>query len=808
VTTATRDRLALLLDPANTTLNGIDYVEIASADERTLRVHFLKQVPLAATISAAAIVGGEEIPTVPLAPIANAADWSLDAEGRPVLTLHALATGDFSTYTLQLVSASLDPYFASTLFTFKAGCPSLLDCEQEPPACPPEESDVPPIDYLAKDFSSFLKALSDFSAQRYRQWIERSEADFGVMFMEALAALADDLSYTQDRVAAEATLATATQRRSIVRHARLVDYEPQPATCAQVLLQFDVGGGPIPPGLLVGALAPDGTPVEFETGTGLADTTNYVVDSRWNRSGPNPLTPYYWDDSRRCLPAGATEMWLHGHDHQLVDGMALLLDTAGETTADPPTREVVHLTPSKAGLADYATEELDSLVLENGAPTPVTHVRWGASEGLLHEHDLTRTVVAGNIVPATQGRRYEETFAIPSDDPAVPQPQAQLAARRTGPNATPDEPSPEYLQPLRSGLLAWLPDPDDASVAPAPEIGLEQQPASPATDPIAWAWRRRLLDAERLENAYTVDPVAYRVLGHTADGDAIVDYDGSGASTIRFGDGIFGNIPDNGALFRMRYRIGAGAAGNVAADSIITVDPSAAVPIVSVTNPFPATGGADEEPAETVRRRAPQAFRAVQYRAVRPEDYVAAAETLPWVQAAGTAFRWTGSWLTVFTTADPRGTDVLAPEQRAQLIDLLNRYRLAGYESYSPPPRYAPLDLTIVVCACSDAFRGDVAEYVLAALAPGVVAGRTGFFDPDNFRFGDPLERSRLEAAIQSAPGVAGVVSIEYVERGVTPTPTELGDKLRVAPNQLIQVDNDPSRPWKGSVTVIVEGGK
>ena len=53
------------------------------------------------------------------------------------------------------------------------------------------------------------------------------------MFMELLAAVGDDLSYLQDRIAAEATLATATQRRSVVRHARLVDYEPRPATSAR-----------------------------------------------------------------------------------------------------------------------------------------------------------------------------------------------------------------------------------------------------------------------------------------------------------------------------------------------------------------------------------------------------------------------------------------------------------------------------------------------------------------------------------------------------------------------------------------------
>ena len=630
------------------------------------------------------------------------------------------------------------------------------------------------------------------------------------MFMEALAALADDLSYTQDRVAAEATLATATQRRSIVRHARLVDYEPQPATSARVLLQFDVGGGPIPPGLLVSSLGPDGTPIEFETGAGLADTTQLRRRPRWNRQERTRSRRITGTTASAACCAGATEMWLHGHDHQLLDGHGAAHRHGGRHDgATRRSREIVHLTPSKAGLLDFASEEVDPLVLENGSPTPVTHIRWSSSEALQQDHDLTRTEVAGNIVPATQGRRYQASFAIPTDDPSVPQPVAPLAVRRTGATPAGGSPAPEYLYPLPPGDLVWLSSPDDPTAAPAPEIDLAQELPPPATAPVEWIWRRRLLDAELLENAFTVDPETYRSLGLTANGDAIVDYDGSGGWTVRFGDGVFGNVPDSGAVFRVRYRLGAGAAGNVAADAITTVDPSAAVTILAVTNPFPAAGGADEEPDETVRRRAPQAFRAVQYRAVRPPDYVAAAETLPWVQAAGTVFRWTGSWLTVFTTADPKGTDVLPAEERAQLIDLLNRYRLAGYESYAPPPLYAPLDLTITVCAASDAFRGDVEESVLAALDPDTVTdGRRGFFDPDNFRFGDPLERSRLEAAIQAAPGVAGVVSIEYVERGVTSTPTELGDELSVGSDRLIQVDNDPSRPSKGSLTVIVEGGK
>ena len=220
---ASRDRRTAVLQ--SSAYNGIDFVEIANQQQTTLNVHFLNAVEFIGTLTGQpTITGGETIPTVAVLPIADT-DWGFD-DGHVVLTLRVPAPGDFSAYTLTIPSPALDRFFDHVAFSFKAGCPSDLDCEPAVPPCPPPAGDVPPINYLAKDFLSFRQALLDFSALRYPQWQERSEADFGVMFLEALSALADDLSYTQDRIAAEATLATATQRRSVVRHARLVDYEP------------------------------------------------------------------------------------------------------------------------------------------------------------------------------------------------------------------------------------------------------------------------------------------------------------------------------------------------------------------------------------------------------------------------------------------------------------------------------------------------------------------------------------------------------------------------------------------------------
>ena len=794
----TKDRLRKLLDPANTTLNGIDFVEIVTKDETRLRVHFLNAVDVAGSPPNPVrplITGGETISTVSVLPV-NANDWSQDAEGRPLLTLHVAAPGDFSFYTLTIISDVLDPFFNHVGFSFKALCPSDLDCEPPPAPCPPLKGTLPPITYLAKDFLSFRKALSDFSAFRYPEWQERSEADFGVMFMEALCSLADDLSYTQDRIAAEATIDTATQRRSLVRLARLVDYEPRPATAASVVLQLEVTAGPIPSGLLVSAPGPDGTLIEFETGTGLIDaktmlfsTATYPVRPSWNRfqaDGVTPnLLPYYWDDSQRCLLAGATEMWVEGQGFNFVQGQDLLIDTKAQTTADPPIRETVHLVS-----ADKETDPLYGIA--------ITHIVW--RDPLQLNHDLTRTILAGNLVPATQGRRYVESFAIDQEPAGVPMP---LAIVRTGPNS-----SIQNLYPLHNAPLAWLPQTLPGS-APLPEIMVIEQPPDPSSPAVNWKWRRKLIDAEQFEKAYTLDPVGFVPIPQNSDSSTSYEYDGDGGSTIRFGDDVFGEIPQSGSVFQVTYRIGGGSAGNVAPDTITKVDAAAASLVTAVTNPYAAAGGADDEPDEQVVRLAPQAFRAVQYRAVRREDYEKAAETLPWVLRAGTVFRWTGSWLTVFTTPDPQGTEQIPIDEHIDLINLLNRYRLAGYESYVPAPDYISIDLIVTVCASLTAFRGDVEAAVVKALSTAKFPdGSTGFFYFDHFTFGTSLERSAMEAAIQLAYGVAGVVSIQYRERRVTPTWTCIPDTVPVGPDQILRMDNDPSHPERGSLQVIVKGGK
>jgi hypothetical protein len=823
--TEPRNRLVLVIQ--STTLNGIDFVEVPVVDSTTLLVHFLNAVtvtPVLPVVVVASITGGDRIQGIVAQSVA-AADWSVDADGRPVLAVHVNQPGDFSNYTLTLTTGTpdpqgppgalaplitLDPMFRSAVFSFKVLCPSDFDCAPSSTCCTPDDPPLPAIDYTAKDFQSFKLALSDFSAQRYPSWQERSEADLGVMFMEALCAVADELSYLQDRVASEAALGTATQRRSLVSMARLVDYEPAPLLSATTTIQCNVAGTSVPAGALITATTPDGAVIPFEIGAGLNDATIYTVSPFWN----DGIQPYWFDDSQQCLSCGSTSMYILGHGYGFAaqiaaGGMALLIQTdlPGESI-----REVVNLTA--------AVEIEDPIYLTGGLPTPVTLISWGAVDALQRAHDLNSTHLAGNLLPATQGQRFAESFAVgaaPAGSIGI-----AVAIARYGPNGTAADPNWIVRYPLSrsnatQGRLTWLPSASTGDSAVDPDVA-EPQPEIVLTrslpEPAGFQFAGSLLDATSTEDAYTVDPAAWRVVATDGFGNPTQwEYDGDQGDTIRFGDGVFGAAPEEGDLYRVQYRIGLGAAGNVAAGAIQNVDPSAGAWLNSVRNPFIVTNGADAETPQHIERMAPQAFRAVQYRAVQPVDYEAAAKTLPWVLQAGTAFRWTGSWLSVFTTADPAaagtsGASATLTEQE-ELIDLLNRRRLAGYESYAPPPTLVSIDLCISVCVQTGWLSSDVEAGVLARLADAKQAsGAPGFFYADCFTFGTPLYRSNLEAAIQGVAGVSGVLDIEYRRRGASTMFQPLPEVYQPGAGEILRVANDPNYPERGSIRVTAEGGR
>jgi len=171
---------------------------------------------------------------------------------------------------------------------------------------------------------------------------------------------------------------------------------------------------------------------------------------------------------------------------------------------------------------------------------------------------------------------------------------------------------------------------------------------------------------------------------------------------------VFGEAPPEKSKFTLRYRLDNGSRTNVAPDTLVQFVAGLPPGVAGVINPLAASGGRDPESLDHVRINAPQAFRAITYRAVQPADYAEIAERLSWVQQAGAAVRWTGSWSTVFVTPDPRDEVGLSPAHRLELEEVIDRVRQAGREAKVMEPRYADIDLEIHLCVAANAYRGEV----------------------------------------------------------------------------------------------------
>jgi predicted phage baseplate assembly protein len=295
-----------------------------------------------------------------------------------------------------------------------------------------------------------------------------------------------------------------------------------------------------------------------------------------------------------------------------------------------------------------------------------------------------------------------------------------------------------------------------------------------------------------------------------SEGDApqfVVEVEHDGTATLRFGDGVHGRRPDAGTSFVVTYRVGNGAARNVGAGAIahaVTTNTA----ILRPTNPLPATGGIDPEAPDAVRRDAPEAY-LVQERAVTRDDYASVSERDRHIQRAAATFRWTGSWYTVFVTADRLGGLTVDAEFEAELRTHLEPFRMAGYDLEIDAPRFVPLEVALFMCVEPDYFRSHVKAAVLDVLSSGVrVDGTLGFFHPDRFTFGSSVYLSAIVAATQAVPGVQSVTPTTFQRQRDDTTNALDSGFLEMAPLEIARLDNDPSFPDRGILELTMGGGK
>ena len=186
------------------------------------------------------------------------------------------------------------------------------------------------------------------------------------------------------------------------------------------------------------------------------------------------------------------------------------------------------------------------------------------------------------------------------------------------------------------------------------------------------------------------------------------------------------------------------------------------------------------------------------------------------LQNAKGTLRWNGSWYEALVAADPLGTETADSELLAEIAAYLEPYRRIGHDLAVRAPDYVALDLGLSVCVLPGYLRGNVEGALLAVLGTGVLAGgMPALFNPDRLTFGQGVYLSPIVAAAQAIPGV---VEVEVTRLAPylpgTPAPTTRPDQvpkngvLAVGPFQIARLDNDPSAPANGRLTLLLRGGR
>jgi len=828
--------------------NAIDLIEVLDRDappgaprQQTLFLRLLRS-GFALTPDNLRIEGGERIPSVGVVWCATAD--ALPPEAEPgladtvddlprTLVIRTDGSGDFSIYTLAILAnsgstnppAGFDPILSTIAFSFKVECPADFDCA-DTDSCPPEPRLKPDIEYLAKDYQGFRRLMLDRLSLLVPGWTERSPADLGVALVELLAYAADNLSYRQDAIANEAYLATARQRISVRRHARLVDYCMHEGCNARAFVHLDVAGQAIalpratqlltsaPKLPLVVAPASQAFDDALASGALVFETAHAaVLDEQLNR-----ISFYAWGDQGCCLQRGATRVTLRGHLDALQVGDVLVFEEVVSPTtfaaedADRTRRCAVRLTDVLLS-SDPSGQLFDEPPVDG--PVDVTEIAWDAADALpfslclsvKERPGLEVSVALGNIVLADHGLTMpEESLGqVPPPAMTVVSAASGCGCDATDPVRVPPRFRPALAnEPLTHGfdlasLLAVPISADEAWWPASALLAIDSRTATPlvlhltgtlGTVVETWTPRRDLLSSVSRAT------------------DFIVEIEDSGRARLRFGDDEHGKRPDPGTGFAAVYRTGNGVAGNVGSEAIAHIVSATDGIFTAVRNPMPAAGGTDPEGIETVRRDAPQAFR-TQERAVTAADYAAAAERRPDVQRAAASFRWTGSWHTVFVTPDRFGGGNIDQTFRNRLRRHLERFRMAGYDLDVAAPRYVPLDIALHICVREDYFRADVLHAVQTVLSSEPLPdGSLGLFHPDNFTFGKPAYLSQVVAAAQSVEGVDSVRTDRF-QRLANPDPVSRDDGvITIGSLEIAQLANNPNFRERGRLELSAGGGK
>jgi uncharacterized phage protein gp47/JayE len=294
-------------------------------------------------------------------------------------------------------------------------------------------------------------------------------------------------------------------------------------------------------------------------------------------------------------------------------------------------------------------------------------------------------------------------------------------------------------------------------------------------------------DTLQIQIAGVIWKEAGEFFGHAGTERIFVTATDANGMTVQFGDDVTGSrLPSGRANVVATYRQGIGLAGNVGAGALRTLL-SRPVGVKTVSNPGPASGGAEAESLGQTRENAPNTVRTFG-RIVSLEDFEDAAREFAGVAKAHVSWEWSGEEQVVYVTvAGPGGAAITGSTYAELVADLDARRdpnRALVVRSYSP----IAIKLNALIFIKADHVQDTVLANVNAAIA--------AYFSFDNQQFGQPVHLSGVYSALQSLDGVAGadVVSFGYkraadaLSHGATDDPVQI--HIRINDDELATLEN------------------
>lgn len=311
-------------------------------------------------------------------------------------------------------------------------------------------------------------------------------------------------------------------------------------------------------------------------------------------------------------------------------------------------------------------------------------------------------------------------------------------------------------------------------------------------------------------NAVSFTSVDSLILGNPLDSNDQNIYevikDENDKATIRFGDGVSGNIPTLGASIAVTYRVGGGSAGNVSALAIGTTIPAdnGGSPVqLNVSNPNAAAGGADRESLEHARFFAPQSAK-TNDRAVTFNDYFVLSNgftdgTSGTIAKAGILSPTSdgiSNQVTVYTwVQDQAGTlsTTVPLALRNALQSLLNDRKITTVNVNVQEGVNIPVDISLLI-------RKDVASSI-SSIQTNVRNALEAIFKEPRVRFGNELRMSWIIDRIQDLEGVFNLhiqVPSPLIEPGTALElegggPASLPNQAAAGPDQVVLPNSSSS---------------